>query len=322
MSHAWTRKTAIMAVLLTMLAITVTFVALRTGVADSTSSIIWEIRAPRVIMALLIGAGLAVAGGLMQGSLSNPLADPGIVGVSAGAALGTVIAVTLGLSFATFGTALAASLGAAAALAVVISVSMHDKKPEVVTLLLAGVAVTGFAGAALAILVSMSSNAAVRSITFWSSGSFSLTTWDSVTSVAPFILAGLILAFTVTRQLDVAALGDRDAMAAGVNITRMRMRALLAVVLLVAAGVGTVGVIAFVGLLIPHAVRMVIGPRHAPLLLISGITGALFLLLADTLARTIANPLEIPVGAITAIVGAPVFFLLIRRTRARQGGWA
>jgi iron complex transport system permease protein len=316
--HRWLLVAAVLALALVIAVI----VALRTGVAASTNEIIWNIRAPRVAMALLVGGGLGLAGVLMQGSLGNPLADPGLVGVSAGAALGAVIAVTVGASFNTGLTAAVACIGAAIATVIIVAVSMRDRRPEVVTLLLAGVAVTAFAIAALALMASMSTNAAVRSITFWSSGSLSLSTWSGVVSVAPFVLVGIVLAWTVARPLDVMSLGDRAAMATGVNVTRIRYLALIAVVLLVAAGVAVVGVIAFVGLLVPHAVRMMAGPRHAPLLVLSALAGALLILLADTLARVAANPLEIPIGAITAVIGAPVFFVLIRRTRAKQGGWA
>lgn len=258
----------------------------------------------------------------MQGSLGNPLADPGLVGVSAGAALGAMAAVAVGASFNTVLTAAIACIGAAIATVVVVSVSMRDRRPEVVTLLLAGVAVTAFAIAAIAVVSALSTSAAMRSITFWSSGSLALSTWDGVVSVAPFVAVGVILAATVAGPLDVMSLGDRAALATGVDVTRVRYRSLAAVILLVAAGVAVVGVIAFVGLLVPHAVRMVVGPRHGPLLVLSALGGALLILVADTVARVAANPVEIPIGAITAVLGAPVFFLLIRRTRARQGGWA
>jgi iron complex transport system permease protein len=159
-------------------------------------------------------------------------------------------------------------------------------------------------------------------LTFWSSGSLALSTWPAVTSVLPFALLGGATAAYVARSLDVLALGDRSAAAAGVDVRRVRIAALAAVVLLVGAGVGAVGVIAFVGLLVPHAVRAVLGPRHRGLLLVSALAGALLLLVADTVARLLANPLELPIGAVTAAIGAPAFFVLLRRTRARQGGWA
>jgi iron complex transport system permease protein len=316
-ARRWLIATALLLVLLAAVAI-----ALRVGIAEPTAEIVWSIRAPRVVMALLVGSGLAIAGALMQGSLGNPLADPGLVGVSAGAALGAMAAVAVGASFNTVLTAAIACVGAAIATVVVVSVSMRDRRPEVVTLLLAGVAVTAFAIAAIAVVSALSTSAAMRSITFWSSGSLALSTWDGVVSVAPFVAVGVILAATVAGPLDVMSLGDRAALATGVDVTRVRYRSLAAVILLVAAGVAVVGVIAFVGLLVPHAVRMVVGPRHGPLLVLSALGGALLILVADTVARVAANPVEIPIGAITAVLGAPVFFLLIRRTRARQGGWA
>lgn len=297
-------------------------VALTLGAADSSTEIVLSIRAPRVAMAVLVGSGLALAGALMQGGLANPLADPALVGVSAGAALGAVTAASVGIAFGTLPAGVAATIGAAVAVLIVVAASLHDSRPEVVTLLLAGVAVAAFAAALLAVIVSLSPSAAVRSITFWSSGSLALSTWSGVLSVAPFVVVGAVLAASVARPLDVLSLGDRGAAAAGVDVRAVRYRALAAVVLLVGAGVGAVGVIAFVGLMIPHAVRAVIGPRHAPVLLLSALAGSLLVLTADTLARLVANPVEIPIGAITAVLGAPAFFVLLRRTRARQGGWA
>lgn len=297
-------------------------VALRLGAAEGTAQIVWEIRAPRVVMALLIGAGLGLAGALMQGSLGNPLADPALVGISAGAALAAVAGAALGLTFGSLAVGLVATVGAAIAAAVVVAASQNDGRPEVVTLLLAGVAVTAFAGALLAVLVTLTPAASGRSLTFWSSGSLALSTWNAVVAVAPFVIVGAATAGAIAHPLDVLALGDRAASASGINVRRVRISALGAVVLLIGAGVGTVGVIAFVGLLVPHAVRAVVGPRHGSLLLVSGLAGALLLLLADTVARLLANPLEIPIGAVTAAVGAPAFFVLLRRTRARQGGWA
>lgn len=317
MTRAAWLATALVALLIALVGL-----SLALGAADTTMQIVSTIRGPRVAMAITVGIGLAVAGVVLQGSLGNPLADPALIGVSAGAALGCVAAAAVGLTFGTLAAGLAATAGAAAATAVVILAARHDGRPEVVTLLLAGVAVTAFAGALLAMVVSLSSSAAVRPISFWSGGSLALSTWQGVLSVVPFVLLGLVLAATVARPLDVLALGERNALAVGVDVTAVRYRALAAVVLLVGAGVGAVGVIAFVGLLIPHAVRAVIGPRHGPLLVVSALAGAVLLLAADTLARLVANPVEMPLGAITAAVGAPVFFVLLRRTRARQGGWA
>lgn len=313
---------ALVAVVLVAAVVAAACLALAVGVAETSGDIVWNIRAPRVAMAIAIGAGLAVAGALMQGALANPLADPAIVGLSSGAALGAVIAVAIGASFSTALTALAACMGGAVSLAVAVAIALRDRRPEVVTLLLAGVAVTAFTTAALAMTTAMSDDAQVRSISFWTSGSLALSTWGGVLSVVPFVVVGLVIAAIVARSLDVLSLGDRAALSVGIDVARVRYLALGACVVLVAAGVACVGVIAFVGLLVPHAIRMVAGPRHGPLLVLSALGGALLILVADTLARTVANPLEIPIGAITAVIGAPVFFVLIARTRARQGGWA
>ena len=315
---AWPWLAALALVLIVALGLA----ALSLGAADTSTEIVLNIRAPRVAMAILIGSGLAIAGAVMQGSLANPLADPALVGVSAGAALGAVAGAAVGIGFGTLPAGLAATLGAGMAMTVVVATSMRDDRPEVVTLLLAGVAVTAFTAALLAVIVSVDASAGVRPLTFWSSGSLALSTWGAVVSVAPFVAAGVVLASTVARPMDVLSLGDRGALAAGVDVAGVRYRALAAVVLLVGAGVGAVGVIAFVGLLVPHAVRAVIGPRSAPLLVVSALIGAALLLGADTAARLVANPLEIPIGAVTALIGAPAFFVLLRRTRERQGGWA
>ena len=268
------RRWLVVTLLLGAAVISIATCALFIGVAATSPEIVWNIRAPRIVMAILIGSGLALAGVLMQGSLGNPLADPALVGVSAGAALGGVIAVALGSSFNTGFTAFGACLGATGAMAIVIAVSLHDYRPEVVTLLLAGVAVTAFASAVLAVVVSMNDSTSLRSITFWSTGSLALSTWGGVLTVAPFVVVGTVLASTTSTSLDVLSLGDRAALAVGIKVAVVRYRALLAVVLLVAAGVCAVGMIAFVGLLIPHAMRMLIGPSHSRLLITSALAGA------------------------------------------------
>jgi iron complex transport system permease protein len=307
---------------LTAALVALAFLALRLGAADTTDVIVREIRAPRVVMALLIGAGLGIAGTVMQGVTQNPLADPAIVGVSAGAALGAAAAAALGWGFGKPLTALAAVLCALLAAAVISRISRSQGRSEVVTLVLAGVAVTAFATALVSILVTTNVSPAIRSIAFWTSGSLALSTWSGVGAIAPFVLMGVISGFLLARPLDVLSLGDSGAQAVGVHVTRTRMWGLASVVLLVASGVSVVGIIAFVGLVIPHAVRAVIGPEHRLLLVGSAIAGALVLLAADTVARIAVQPVEVPIGAITALIGAPAFLVLLLRTRASQGGWA
>ena len=316
-------RTAVVLVTLALVLAAAAAAALLVGAAETSSVIVTEIRAPRIALTLIIGAGLGLSGALLQGTLRNPLADPGIIGVSASAALGAVVAVALGAAYSSWLAAMGATVAGIAGMALVMWIARSASgRTEVVTLVLGGVAVTAFAAAVLSVVVAVSDTAGARSATFWTTGSLALATWPGVWSTLPFLALAAILAIIVGRDLDVLALGDRSAWAAGVDVDRTRMLALGAAVLAVSAGVAVVGVIAFVGLVVPHAVRMLIGPRHGGLLLGSALAGALLLLIADTIARTVVSPVELPLGVVTAVIGAPVFVVLLRRTRAAQGGWA
>lgn len=316
-------RTAVVLVTLALVLAAAAASALLIGAAETSSVIVTEIRAPRIALTLIIGAGLGISGALLQGTLRNPLADPGIIGVSASAALGAVVAVALGAAYSSWLAAMGATVAGIAGMALVMWIARSASgRTEVVTLVLGGVAVTAFAAAVLSLVVAVSDTAGARSATFWTTGSLALATWPGVWSTLPFLALAAILAIIVGRDLDVLALGDRSAWAAGVDVDRTRMLALGAAVLAVSAGVAVVGVIAFVGLVVPHAVRMLIGPRHGGLLLGSALAGALLLLIADTIARTVVSPVELPLGVVTAVIGAPVFVVLLRRTRAAQGGWA
>ncbi len=316
-------RTAVVLVTLALVLAAAAAAALLVGAAETSSVIVTEIRAPRIALTLIIGAGLGLSGALLQGTLRNPLADPGIIGVSASAALGAVVAVALGAAYSSWLAAMGATVAGIAGMALVMWIARSASgRTEVVTLVLGGVAVTAFAAAVLSLVVAVSDTAGARSATFWTTGSLALATWPGVWSTLPFLALAAILAIIVGRDLDVLALGDRSAWAAGVDVDRTRMLALGAAVLAVSAGVAVVGVIAFVGLVVPHAVRMLIGPRHGGLLLGSALAGALLLLIADTIARTVVSPVELPLGVVTAVIGAPVFVVLLRRTRAAQGGWA
>jgi iron complex transport system permease protein len=297
-------------------------IALLSGAAANDSVIIWNIRAPRVVTAILVGGGLALAGVLLQGSLRNPLADPALVGVSAGAALGTVVGAAIGVGYNTVVAALFALIGGLVAVFIVVWVARTHGRIEVVTVLLGGVAVTAFASAAVAIIISLSGLAGSRPVSFWATGSFALSNWNGVWSIAPAVAVGAVIAFWIAPALNVLSLGDDAAFASGIEVKSTRMWALIAAVLLTGAGVAVVGVIAFIGLLVPHAVRLLIGPSHRGLMAVSVVAGAFVVVAADTIARLVVSPAELPVGAITAIVGAPLFLVIVARTRSRQGGWA
>jgi iron complex transport system permease protein len=284
---------------------------------------LWQIRFPRVLMAILCGTALAVAGLLMQAVFGNPLAESGVIGVSGGAALGASAAIVLGWSFLGEWTlALVAFVTGLAATLVVYAVSRANGRTEVVTLILTGIAVNAFTGAGIAYLTFLGDTAAREQIVFWQLGSLNGARWQQLAIVAPCVIGGLVAAFLVVRQLDLLALGERPAKHLGVNVERLRIVVIVVVALLVAAAVAFAGIISFVGLVVPHLMRMLIGPAHLPLLITSSLGGAVLLLGADLVARTAVANADLPIGMLTALVGGPFFFWLLRRTRKRAGGWA
>ncbi|MFF3556812.1 FecCD family ABC transporter permease [Streptomyces tsukubensis] len=286
-------------------------------------SVLWNVRLPRVVLALLVGASLGCAGALMQGVFGNPLAEPGIIGISAGAAVGAVASIALGLSFLGNWTITACAFTAGlATVFLVYFMSRSGGRTEIVTLILTGVAVNAFAGALIGLFVFFADNAQITQITFWQLGSLSQATWPKVLAVLPCTLLGLLVAPLYARRLDLLALGERPARHLGVDVERLRITLILVVALLTAAAVAVAGIITFVGLLVPHLLRMANGPGHRFLVPGSALGGALMLAAGDLAARTVAEPAELPLGVLTALFGSPFFFWLLRRTRRRQGGWA
>ncbi|MFD8796521.1 FecCD family ABC transporter permease [Streptomyces vinaceus] len=286
-------------------------------------SVLWNVRLPRVVLALLVGASLGCAGALMQGVFGNPLAEPGVIGISAGAAVGAVAAIGLGLSFLGNWTITACAF--VAGLVTVGSVYLLSRsggRTEVVTLILTGIAVNAFAGALIGLFVFFADSGQVNQITFWQLGSLAQATWPKVLAVLPCALAGLVIAPFHSRRLDLLSLGERPARHLGVDVERLRLALILVVALLTAAAVAVAGVITFVGLLVPHLLRMANGPGHRFLVPGSALAGAVVLLAGDLAARTVARPAELPLGVLTALIGSPFFFWLLRRTRRKQGGWA
>ncbi|ROS75684.1 iron complex transport system permease protein [Curtobacterium sp. PhB130] len=281
------------------------------------------VRLPRVALAVLVGAALAAAGTLMQAVFANPLADPSVVGVSSGAALGASFGVVSGV--ATVGTwttpALAFCTGLATTLAVYL-LSRSGGRTEVVTLVLTGIAVNAFAGAGIALMTFLADQQAREQIVFWQLGSVNGALWSEVLVALPVIAIGLAGSVTLTRSLDLLALGERPARHLGVDVERLRVVAIVLVALLVGIGVAFTGIVAFVGLVVPHLMRMLIGPAHGPLLLTSTLGGGALVLVADTVARSLVPNADLPLGLLTSLVGGPFFFWLLRRTRRRSGGWA
>lgn len=297
--------------------------AITGGPMTVADSVIVDIRAPRVLLAVIVGASLATAGVVMQGVFANPLAEPGLVGVSSGAAVAAVVAIVLGLTAIGFWVLpLAAMIGGLLVTAGVYLMARVDGRTEVVTLILTGIAVNAFAGALIGLLMSISDDAELRSITFWTLGSLSAATWSSVILVLPLAAIGLALAPRLARPLDLLALGENAAAHLGVDVERLRRVAIVLTALLTAAAVAVAGIIGFIGLVVPHAVRLILGPGHRLLLPASALAGAALLVLADLVARTAVAPREIPLGVLTALIGSPTFFLLLRREHRRRGAWA
>ncbi|MGW0522545.1 FecCD family ABC transporter permease [Crossiella sp. NPDC003009] len=291
-----------------------------TGYLDA---VLWQIRFPRVLLGVLVGASLACAGAVMQGVFGNPLAEPAVVGVSGGAAVAASAVTVLGVTtLGTWTLPAAAFVGGLVTVAVVYLVSRSGGRTEVVTLVLTGIAVNAATGAVINLLLTYSNDAQLRSVVFWMMGSLAQTTWPKVLAVLPCAIAGLLLAPLFARQLDLLALGERPARHLGVHIERLRGTLMFVVALLTSAAVAVAGMIGFVGLVVPHVVRMVIGPGHRYLIPVSALGGAVVVVAGDLVARTAMAPVELPIGALTALVGGPFFFWLLRRTRARQGGWA
>jgi len=282
--------------------------------------IIFQIRLPRVIGGALVGGALATAGVLFQGLLRNPMADPYIIGTSAGAALGATIAMTLPITLAFLGFGLvpvAAFIGALATVILVYNLARVGGKTPIISMLLAGFVVSALLAAIMAFMMSMSDRFGLnlQSVVSFLMGHISVTSWEQIAVIAPLVIGGIIGARFFAFHLNAFSLGEEGAAYLGIEIERDKILILALGSLLTAAAVSISGLIGFVGLVVPHAVRLSLGPDHRLLLPASALVGATFLVIADLLARVLLAPVEIPVGVITAIIGAPFFIYLLRHTR-------
>ncbi len=285
--------------------------------------VVWGIRMPRILLALCLGAGLGMAGAALQAIFRNPLADPGLIGVSSGAALGAIALIIAGV--APLGWAslpLAAFAGALVLTVVVYGLARSDGRTQVVTLILTGVAMNSVAGGLIGFASFAADEAQLRSIVFWTLGSLSGATWRAVLPVALATVCGLVLLPRYARTLNLIVLGEREAFHLGVDTERVRLLVIVLATLIAGAGVAVAGIVGFVGLVVPHLLRIVIGPDHRVLLPASALGGAILLLGADLVARTIVTPAELPLGVVTALIGGPYFLFLLRRTTREQGGWS
>lgn len=283
--------------------------------------VLWEIRLPRVLMGVLVGSALAVSGAVLQGLFRNPLADPGIVGVSAGASLGAVIAIVLGgalpfaASLGAWLVPVAAFVGAWGATLLLYGIATRQGRTSVATMLLAGIALTALAMALTGLLVYMADDAQLRDFTFWNMGSLAGATWSRLSAAVPLILLPLAVAPLLARGLNGLALGEAAAGHIGIPVQRLKRAAILTVAAATGAAVAVSGGIGFVGIVVPHLLRLVSGPDHRFLLPNAALSGAVLLLMADLLSRTIIAPAELPIGIITAVIGGPFFLFILLRQR-------
>jgi iron complex transport system permease protein len=283
--------------------------------SPTTEMIILGIRLPRILMAGVVGAALGVAGATYQGLFRNPLADPYLIGVAQGAALGAALGFTFSWSFlGSYLIPIMAFMGALLAVSAVYLVARVGKTVPVTTLILAGVAIGSFLISITSYLTLISADK-MPGIVSWLIGRFSLSNWDHVILVTPYIILGIVVIFFFARPLNVMQLDEEQAQQLGINVERTKLILLIASTLITAAAVCFVGTIGFVGIIVPHFMRLVWGPDHRSLLPLSALGGAILLILADTASRSLMPPTEIPVGVITAFIGAPFFLFLLRRKK-------
>lgn len=293
--------------------------------APRQEAVLMIIRLPRVVAGLLIGASLAVAGASIQGLFRNPLADPGLIGISSGAALSVALIIVLGNSvlsgvvgiFGDLAQPLAAFIGGFITTLVIYRLASFNGRTHVPTMLLAGIAVNALCGAGIGLMTYIATDDQLRDITFWSLGSLGRANWQMIGAILPFMLATLIPLPLLARALNAFLLGEAEAGHLGINVEKIKTLVIVLVALAVGAGVAIAGIIGFIGLVVPHLIRLAIGPDHRILLPASALLGASLLITTDLFARTIAVPAEVPIGIVTALVGGPFFLWLLLRDRGR-----
>ncbi len=277
-----------------------------------SNEILWQIRVPRVTAAVIVGAALGVAGLLAQGACNNAVAEPAILGTSAGAAFGAVLAISVGLvEVGTVGAIFCGTLGALLATSLTFKLAALRGALSSFTLIIVGIAVSAIFTSFVGIASAMASRAEARSISFWSFGSLALITSENLIGVSITTTIGVAIAWRIAPFLDRLSLGDATAFHLGTDVSRIRLLALIGLSIAAGGAVSTVGSIAFIGLAAPHIARFIYGPSHRQLVVHSAVIGALIVVVADTVSRTIAQPNELPIGLATALLGAPVLIALV-----------
>ena len=279
-----------------------------------SSPIFWNLRAPRIVLSVLVGAALSVSGAAYQSIFRNPLTDPYVLGISSGASLGAAVAILLGLEAYMLGVGACALVTGLLTIVVIYRIASIGNRMHTTTLLLTGVCITFLMSAVISFLMVLRQDK-MDSIIFWTMGSFASASWTDVSVVAPVVAAGIAVVLYFCRDLNLLLAGSETARSLGVEVERVKKILLLATTLMVAFCVATCGVIGFVGLVVPHCLRLIVGPDNRCVVPCAIFAGGLFLLLCDTLSRTLLMPSELPVGSLTALVGAPLFIYLLYRNK-------
>lgn len=293
---------------------------------ELTTDVLLIIRLPRVLLGILVGAALGIAGAAIQGVFRNPLAEPGLMGISAGASLFAVLIIAFEVVYfqsiasllGYYLLAIAAFIGATVAVFIVYRLSLFQGKSLVATMLLAGIAINAFAGALTGLISYLATEQQLRSITFWSLGSLAGATWTSIYAISPFIMTAVIALPFYGRPLNVYALGESQAVMMGIDTGKLKLRIIIFSTLAVGAAVAFSGVISFVGLLVPHTIRLFGGVDNRYVIPASALAGAFVLTVADLVARILIPPVELPIGVITALIGTPVFLYILMRDKSKM----
>lgn len=289
------------------------------GLSQRDVSVVWQLRIPRVLMGVLVGAALAISGAALQSLFNNPLADPGIIGVSGGASAGAVGVIVLAGGSITWLLPLGAFLAGLVVTGLIYVLARPGRNTGTSRMLLVGIAVGSGCQALTGFFTFIADDQQLQTLTFWQMGSLAKVIWPQFWATLPVFVAGLVIVLLNSRTLDVLTLGEREAQHLGLNVKRSRLTIIIATALLTGAAVAFAGAIGFVGLVVPHIVRIVVGPGHRGLLPISAIAGAILIVAADCASRVVAPPAEVPIGLFTAAVGAPFFLFLV--VRMRKSSW-
>lgn len=288
--------------------------------SDQQQAVLMALRLPRVVLGILVGAGLAVSGAAMQGLFRNPLASPSLLGVSSGASLAVACVVVTGTKiFGLYTLPLAAFLGSIVTISIIYSLAQYQGKTNVTTMLLAGIAINALCTSGTGLFTYLSTDEQLRTITFWQLGSLAGATWSGIFAAGPLILISILGLPFLASALNALLLGESNAKHLGISVETVKIIIVVLVGLGVGAGVAVAGMIGFVGLVVPHLIRLWLGPNHKTLIPAAAILGATLLVLADLFSRTVVTPAELPIGIVTSLTGAPFFLYLLLKNR-KWGG--